>query len=227
MTPVKFGISFTAHAPQPGRCAGAHLPRRHASMHLNHGGTEMGQGLHTKVAQVVAGEFGVEATRVRITATQTDKVPNTGPTAASSGTDLNAMAALRAARTIRSRLVDLAARLYQVEPADVAFSGGQVHGRPPERAPGGARAPRLHRAGVPFFHRLLRHPQDHLGPRYRHRPPLPVLRLRSGMRGSHRRHHDRRDAGGPRRSPARRRPLAQPAIDIGQIEGASSRAWDG
>ena len=87
----------------------------------------MGQGLHTKVAQVVAGEFGVEAARVRITATQTDKVPNTGPTAASSGTDLNAMAALRAARTIRSRLVDLAARLYQVDRADVAFSGGQVH----------------------------------------------------------------------------------------------------
>ena len=125
LTPVKFGIAFTLkHLNQTG--ALVHL-YTDASIQVNHGGTEMGQGLHTKVAQVVAGEFGVEAARVRITATQTDKVPNTGPTAASSGTDLNAMAALRAARTIRSRLVDLAARLYQVDRADVAFSGGQVH----------------------------------------------------------------------------------------------------
>ena len=125
LTPVKFGIAFTLkHLNQTG--ALVHL-LTDASIQVNHGGTEMGQGLHTKVAQVVSGEFGVEAARVRITATQTDKVPNTGPTAASSGTDLNAMAALRAARAIRSRLVGLAARLYQVDRADIAFSGGQVH----------------------------------------------------------------------------------------------------
>ena len=125
LTPVKFGIAFTLkHLNQTG--ALVHL-LTDGSIQVNHGGTEMGQGLHTKVAQVVSGEFGVEAARVRITATQTDKVPNTGPTAASSGTDLNAMAALHAARTIRSRLVDLAARLYQVDRANIAFMGGQVH----------------------------------------------------------------------------------------------------
>ena len=125
LTPVKFGIAFTLkHLNQTG--ALVHL-LTDGSIQVNHGGTEMGQGLHTKVAQVVSGEFGVEAARVRITATQTDKVPNTGPTAASSGTDLNAMAALRAARTIRSRLVALAARLYQVDRADITFLGGQVH----------------------------------------------------------------------------------------------------
>ena len=125
LTPVKFGIAFTLkHLNQSG--ALVHL-FTDASVQVNHGGTEMGQGLHTKVAQVVAAEFGVETARVRVTATQTDKVPNTGPTAASSGTDLNAMAARRAARTIRSRLRNLAARLYQVEPGRVAFSGGRVH----------------------------------------------------------------------------------------------------
>ena len=125
LTPVKFGIAFTLkHLNQTG--ALVHL-YTDGSIQINHGGTEMGQGLHTKVAQVVAGEFGVEAARVCITSTQTDKVPNTGPTAASSGTDLNAMAARRAARTIKSRLRDLAARLYQVERAGITFSGGQVH----------------------------------------------------------------------------------------------------
>ena len=125
LTPVKFGIAFTLkQLNQTG--ALVHL-LTDGSVQVNHGGTEMGQGLHTKVAQVVAAEFGVEAARVRITATQTDKVPNTGPTAASSGTDLNAMAALRAARTISGRLKDLAARLYQVERAGITFSGGQVH----------------------------------------------------------------------------------------------------
>ena len=125
LTPVKFGIAFTLkHLNQTG--ALVHL-YTDGSIQVNHGGTEMGQGLHTKVAQVVAAELGVEAARVRITATQTDKVPNAAPTAASSGTDLNAMAALRAARTIKSRLVDLAARLYQVDRAGVAFSGGLVH----------------------------------------------------------------------------------------------------
>ena len=80
------------------------------SVHLNHGGTEMGQGLFTKVAQVVAEEFGIGLERVRITATITAKVPNTSPTAASSGTDLNGMAAQIAAATIKERLVAVCRR---------------------------------------------------------------------------------------------------------------------
>ena len=95
-------------------------------MQVNHGGTEMGQGLYVKVAQVVAEEFGIGADRVRITATRTDKVPNTAATAASAGSDLNGMAARRAARTIRGRLAGLAARLYQVREADVVFESGMV-----------------------------------------------------------------------------------------------------
>ena len=96
------------------------------SVQVNHGGTEMGQGLYIKVAQVVAEELGIGIERVRITATRTDKVPNTAPTAASSGSDLNGMAAQRAARTIRRRLAGLAARLHQVREADVVFRDGMV-----------------------------------------------------------------------------------------------------
>ena len=96
------------------------------SVQVNHGGTEMGQGLYIKVTQVVAEEFGIGIDRVRATATRTDKVPNTTPTAASSGSDLNGMAARRTARTIRRRLAELAARLFQVREADVAFRGGMV-----------------------------------------------------------------------------------------------------
>ena len=83
------------------------------SIHLNHGGTEMGQGLNTKVAQVVAEVFQVDIERIQITATNTDKVPNTSPTAASSGADLNGMAAKNAAETIKQRLVDFLVREYK------------------------------------------------------------------------------------------------------------------
>src|SRR3546814_1051303 len=81
---------------------------RDGSIHLNHGGTEMGQGLYTKVAQVVAEAFQVDIDRVKITATSTGKVPNTSATAASSGSDINGMAALAACDTIKGRLVDFA-----------------------------------------------------------------------------------------------------------------------
>src|SRR5690606_3874800 len=104
LTPVKFGISFTLiHLNQAGALVHVY---RDGSISLNHGGTEMGQGLFVKVAQVVAEEFGVGIERVKITATTTAKVPNTSPTAASSGSDLNGMAARIAAGTIRQRLVD-------------------------------------------------------------------------------------------------------------------------
>ncbi|WP_421983075.1 xanthine dehydrogenase molybdopterin binding subunit [Roseibium sp.] len=120
LTPVKFGISFTLkHLNQAG--ALVHL-YTDGSIHLNHGGTEMGQGLYQKVAQVVAEEFGVTMDKVVITATNTSKVPNTGPTAASSGTDLNAMAARIAAQEIKSRLISFLCEMHQCG-QDVIFFG--------------------------------------------------------------------------------------------------------
>jgi len=124
LTPVKFGISFTASfLNQAGALIHIYTD---GSIHLNHGGTEMGQGLNIKVAQVVAEVFQVEINRVQITATNTDKVPNTSPTAASSGADLNGKAAQNAAETIKQRLVEFAADKYQVEPQNVVFHNGQV-----------------------------------------------------------------------------------------------------
>ncbi|HET9641135.1 MAG TPA: xanthine dehydrogenase molybdopterin binding subunit [Allosphingosinicella sp.] len=107
LTPVKFGISFTTtHLNQAGALV---LVYADGSIHLNHGGTEMGQGLMIKVAQVVADVFAMPIEAVKITSTRTDKVPNTSATAASSGSDLNGMAAQRAAETIRERLDTFAA----------------------------------------------------------------------------------------------------------------------
>jgi xanthine dehydrogenase large subunit len=100
LTPVKFGISFTATwYNQAGALVHVY---QDGSIHLNHGGTEMGQGLNTKVAQVLADEFQVDLDTIRITATTTGKVPNTSATAASSGTDLNGMAAANAAQQIKA-----------------------------------------------------------------------------------------------------------------------------
>ncbi|MEO3431816.1 xanthine dehydrogenase molybdopterin binding subunit [Inquilinus sp. CAU 1745] len=124
LTPVKFGISFTVtHLNQAG--ALIHL-YQDGSIQLNHGGTEMGQGVYIKVAQIVADAFSVPLESVRITATTTGKVPNTSPTAASSGTDLNGFAALDAARTIRNRLIDFLAGQFGCDPASVIFAGGKV-----------------------------------------------------------------------------------------------------
>jgi xanthine dehydrogenase large subunit len=120
LTPVKFGISFTTtHLNQAG--ALLHL-YADGSIMLNHGGTEMGQGLNIKVAQIVAQAFQVDVSRVKITSTVTDKVPNTSATAASSGADLNGMAALNAAETIKARMVDFAAAKWGVAPDAVAFT---------------------------------------------------------------------------------------------------------
>jgi xanthine dehydrogenase large subunit len=107
LTPVKFGISFTTtHLNQAGALV---LVYADGSVHLNHGGTEMGQGLHIKIAQVVADVFGVPIDAVKVSATRTDKVPNTSATAASSGADLNGMAAKNAAEAIKQRLDAFAA----------------------------------------------------------------------------------------------------------------------
>ncbi|MCS3468177.1 xanthine dehydrogenase large subunit [Pseudomonas sp. JUb42] len=124
LTPVKFGISFTASfLNQAGALIHIYTD---GSIHLNHGGTEMGQGLNTKVAQVVAEVFQVDIGRIQITATNTDKVPNTSPTAASSGTDLNGKAAQNAAEILKQRLVEFAARHYQVPESEVEFRNGHV-----------------------------------------------------------------------------------------------------
>jgi len=96
------------------------------SVHLNHGGTEMGQGLNQKVAQVTASVFGLDASAVKITATDTGKVPNTSATAASSGADMNGMAAKAAAETIRDRMAAFIAEKHQVPPETVRFEGGMV-----------------------------------------------------------------------------------------------------
>lgn len=125
LTPVKFGISFNAtHYNQAGALVNVYTD---GTVLLNHGGTEMGQGLHTKVAQVVASEFGLPMSAIRVTATDTSKVPNTSATAASSGSDLNGKAAQAAAQSIRARLIEWACRTDGVPPDQVSFVDGHVH----------------------------------------------------------------------------------------------------
>ena len=119
LTPVKFGISFTATwYNQAGALVHIYTD---GSIHLNHGGCEMGQGLNTKVAQVVAEAFQVDIDLIRITKTTTEKVPNTSATAASSGTDLNGMAALDACNQIKARLVDFLCTACDATPDEVRF----------------------------------------------------------------------------------------------------------
>jgi xanthine dehydrogenase large subunit len=124
LTPVKFGISFTlTHLNQAGALVHVY---QDGSVHLNHGGTEMGQGLHVKVAQVVAEEFGIAIERVRITATSTGKVPNTSATAASAGSDLNGMAARNAAAAIKARMATHAAQICGLPESEVLFRDDRV-----------------------------------------------------------------------------------------------------
>jgi xanthine dehydrogenase large subunit len=119
LTPVKFGISFTATWYNQGGAL-VHV-YKDGTIQLNHGGTEMGQGLHTKVAQVLAEAFCVGLDRIKIMTTSTAKVPNTSATAASSGSDLNGMAAWDAARQIKERLATHAAKLYQCDEAEIVW----------------------------------------------------------------------------------------------------------
>jgi xanthine dehydrogenase large subunit len=124
LTPVKFGISFNVnHYNQAGALVHVYTD---GSVLVNHGGTEMGQGLNTKVAQVVAHELGLELKRVRCSATDTSKIANTSATAASTGSDLNGKAAQDAARQIRQRLAALVANEHGVDAATVRFEGGRV-----------------------------------------------------------------------------------------------------
>ncbi len=124
LTPVKFGISFTATWYNQ---AGAliHI-YQDGSIQLNHGGTEMGQGLNLKIAQIVASEFGLPISEIKITATATDKVPNTSATAASSGSDLNGMAALNACQQIKARLAEFAINLSSEKAGSLEYVQGEV-----------------------------------------------------------------------------------------------------
>jgi len=124
LTPVKFGISFTSkHLNQGGALVHVYTD---GSVHISHGGTEMGQGLYTKVAQIVAKTFGIDYQRVNVSSTRTDKVPNASPTAASAGTDLNGMAALDAVVTIKGRLQEFAMEHFAIKADEFAISDDQV-----------------------------------------------------------------------------------------------------
>ena len=219
LTPVKFGISFTAiHLNQAGALVHVY---KDGSVHLNHGGTEMGQGLFIKVAQVVAEEFQIDIERVKITATSTAKVPNTSPTAASSGSDINGMAARNAAAaTIKQRLIAFAASKYK--------SAGGAGPVPAQSRADRKRGDELRRTWCwrPISARIslsstgfYRTPEYLLRPRERARHSFLLLRLRRGRERGRDRHADRRE------------PLLavdilhdvgkslNPAIDLGQIEG--------
>ena len=124
MMPVKFGISFNApHLNQAGALVHVYTD---GSVHLNHGGTEMGQGLFIKVAQVVATVFQIDIDNIKISSTRTDKVPNTSPTAASTGSDLNGMAAFNAAETVKARMAGVAAEHFDVNEDQIEFRQNRV-----------------------------------------------------------------------------------------------------
>ncbi|MCW1922276.1 xanthine dehydrogenase molybdopterin binding subunit [Luteolibacter arcticus] len=126
ITPVKFGISFTlTHYNQAGALV---LMYTDGSVQVNHGGTEMGQGLHTKILCVAMKELGLPAERIRLMHTRTDKVPNTSATAASSGSDLNGMAVADACRQLRERLAPLAAEKLNCQPEEIVFEDGDAKG---------------------------------------------------------------------------------------------------
>jgi xanthine dehydrogenase large subunit len=124
LIPTKFGISFTTtFLNQAGALVHVY---KDGSVHLNHGGTEMGQGLMVKIAQIVAEEFQIDLDCIKITATNTGKVPNTSATAASASTDMNGMAARAAARKIKKRLLRFASKKYAVDQSDISFINNRV-----------------------------------------------------------------------------------------------------
>jgi xanthine dehydrogenase molybdopterin binding subunit/xanthine dehydrogenase small subunit len=138
LTPVKFGISFTVtHLNQAGAFV---LLYQDGTAQVNHGGTEMGQGVHTNIEAITARELGLRADQIRILPTSTDKVPNTSATAASCGTDLNGAAVKNACETLRSRLLPIASRLLKEKNgrapglANIVFADGLVHDRKRPRA---------------------------------------------------------------------------------------------
>ncbi len=126
LVPLKFGISFTAtHLNQGGALLVVYMD---GSVSCNHGGTEMGQGLNTKMAQVCADGLGITVDKVRITATDSQKVPNASATSASSGADINGAAIMNATSQMRERLKPVAARMLGCAAEEVSFSNNQLHG---------------------------------------------------------------------------------------------------
>ena len=159
--PVKFGISFNRPAlNQAGALVHVYTD---GSVFLNHGGTEMGQGLFVKVAQVVAETFGIDLEQIRVSATSTAQVPNTSPTAASSGSDLNGMAALAAAGEIKARMSEVAAAHFAVPAGEIVFSAGRVYAGNRSVAFGELAQMAWEQRAVAVGDRLLPHAQDPLG----------------------------------------------------------------
>ena len=189
LMPLKYSVGFTAaFLNQAGALVHVY---QDGSIALNHGGTEMGQGLFVKVAQIVAEEFQVDRDRIRITSTTTDKVPNTTATAASSGTDMNGAAAQIAARKIKRRLIEFAARHYKVDDDRIVFEAGAVRIGNMSVPFGSPRARCLHEPRAAFGHRLLHEPEDRRGPEDPKGPPVPLQRIRRGGRGGRDRYADR------------------------------------
>jgi xanthine dehydrogenase large subunit len=151
ITPVKFGISFTATFFNQG--AALVLMYRDGSVQVNHGGAEMGQGLHTKIQQIAAESLGLDLERVRVMSTRTDKIPNTSATAASAGTDLNGAAVADACAQLRTRLAEVAAELLGCGSASVRFAHGLVYpdGEEPRTIPFARVCEAAYRRRLPLF----------------------------------------------------------------------------
>jgi xanthine dehydrogenase large subunit len=162
ITPVKFGISFTATFYNQG--GALVLVYRDGSVQVNHGGTEMGQGLFTKVAQIAADTLGVPLESIRTMPTRTDKVPNSSATAASAGTDLNGAAVADACRQIVDRLAAVAAAHFGCDPSAVQFDSGVVHAGH-ESVPFATLCEQAYRQRVPLFAQgFYRTPDIHFDP---------------------------------------------------------------
>jgi len=217
ITPSKFGISFTAtFFNQAGALV---LMYRDGSVQVNHGGTEMGQGLHTKIRQIAAHSLGVTLDAVRVMPTRTDKVPNTSATAASAGTDLNGAAVLDACRQIQARLIPVAAGLLQCDEASVRFEEGRVFGG--EESVELARVVEAaYRSRVALFaHGYYRTPEIHFDPKTATGKPFHYFAYGAavsevevdGFTGEHRilRADLLQDVGDS----------VSPLVDLGQIEG--------
>ncbi len=164
ITPVKFGISFTATLfNQAGALV---LLYRDGSVQVNHGGTEMGQGLHTKIRAIAASTLGVPLDRIRMMPPRTDKVPNTSATAASAGTDLNGAAVLDACQQLRERLRPVAAGLLNADPAAVVFENGFVRAAGVSVLPFAQLCAEAYRQRIPLFAQgFYRTPEIHYDPK--------------------------------------------------------------
>ena len=232
ITPVKFGISFNLTAFNQGGAL-VHV-YKDGSVLINHGGTEMGQGLHTKMLQVAATTLGVPLDKVRLAPTRTDKVPNTSATAASSGADLNGGAVKNACEQIRERLAQVAATRLGFHVNDVRFVDGRVRGL----AVAGEEVSWEEVVKQAYFQRvqlwaagLLPHRGPALGLVGDAGLAVQVLRLRGGrQRGRGRRLH-RGVPAAPGRHRARRRrqplPAGRPRADRGRLRAGRRLAHAG